>query len=86
MRFLVLSDIHGDTGYIEQLDEEFANADAVLFAGDFARFQEPETGLPILNTLVKKHDTIFSVIGNCDDPAFIEELESTLFLDACLYP
>ena len=32
--------------------------------------------LPILNTIVKKHDTIFSVIGNCDDPAFIEELES----------
>lgn len=76
MRFLVLSDIHGDTGYIEQLDDEFANADAVLFAGDFARFKEPETGLPILNTLVKKHETIFAVIGNCDAPEFLQELES----------
>ncbi len=75
MRFLVLSDIHGDTGYIEQLDQEFDQADGVLFAGDFARFQAPETGLPILNTLVKKHDSIFSVIGNCDDPSFLEELE-----------
>jgi Icc-related predicted phosphoesterase len=75
MRFLVLSDIHGDTGYIEQLDQEFDQADGVLFAGDFARFQAPETGLPILNTLVKKHDSIYAVIGNCDDPSFIEELE-----------
>ncbi len=75
MRFLVLSDIHGDTGYIEMLDDEFAAADAVLFVGDFARDQEPETGLNILNTLVKKHDDIFAVTGNCDDPSFVEELE-----------
>lgn len=75
MKFLVLSDIHGDTGYIEQLDEEFAAADAVLFAGDFARDKEPETGMQILNTLVKKHDDIFAVTGNCDDPSFVEELE-----------
>ncbi len=75
MRFLVLSDIHGDTGYIEMLDDEFAAADAVLFIGDFARFEAPETGLPILNTLVKKHDDIFAVIGNCDEPEFLEELE-----------
>lgn len=75
MRFLVLSDIHGDKGYIEKLDEEFAAADAVLFIGDFAEFKHPETGLPVLNTLVKKHDTIFAVIGNCDEPAFLEELE-----------
>lgn len=75
MRFLVLSDIHGDTGYLEMLDEEFSAADAVIFGGDFARFQAPETGLPILNTLVKKHDDIFAVIGNCDAPEFLEELE-----------
>lgn len=76
MRFLILSDIHGDKNYIEKIDEEFAKADAVLFAGDFAEMNKPETGLTILNTLVKKHDTIFSVIGNCDEPAFLDELEN----------
>jgi hypothetical protein len=75
MRFLVLADIHGDIESLEKLDEEFAQSDAVLFAGDFARFGNPETGLPVLNTLVKKHDTLFSVIGNCDAPSFLEELE-----------
>ena len=49
MRFLVLSDIHGDIAALEKLDEEFAAADAVLFAGDFARFNEPDTGLPTTN-------------------------------------
>ena len=62
MRFLVLSDIHGDKGYIEKLDEEFAAADAVIFIGDFAEFKHPETGLPVLNTLVKKHDTILKFV------------------------
>ncbi len=74
MRFLVLSDIHGDSEYIEMLDQEFAEADAVLFVGDFARFKEPETGLPVMNTLVRKHDSIFAVTGNCDEPSFVEEL------------
>ena len=75
MRFLVLSDIHGDTAVLDALDDEFAAADAVLFAGDFARFNEPETGLPVLHALVKKHETLFSVLGNCDKPEFIQELE-----------
>ncbi|WP_428768999.1 metallophosphoesterase [Treponema sp. HNW] len=76
MRFLVLSDIHGDEKHLEQLDEEFALADAVLFAGDFARFEETETALPVLNTLVKKHDSLFCVLGNCDEKEFLKELEN----------
>jgi uncharacterized protein len=75
MKFLLLSDMHGDTAYVEKLAEQFAEADAVLFAGDFAAFEHPETGLPALDTLVKKHEVIFSVIGNCDTPDFIEEIE-----------
>ena len=76
MRFLVLSDIHGDEKHLEQLDEEFAIADAVLFAGDFARFEASETALPVLNTLVKKHDSLFCVLGNCDEKDFLKELEN----------
>jgi len=75
MRFLVLSDIHGDVPKIECLDEEFARADAVLFAGDFSRFEETSTAQDVLNTLVKKHDTLFCVLGNCDEKSFLNELE-----------
>jgi len=46
-----------------------------LFGGDFAAFNHTETGLPALEALCKKHDVIFSVIGNCDEPEFLKELE-----------
>ncbi len=76
MHFLVLSDIHGNLEGLDKLDDCFNKADAVLFAGDFARFEHEETGLPVLEKLCSKHDTIFSVLGNCDNPEFIADIES----------
>ena len=77
MKFLVLSDIHGSVENIEKLDAEFKAADAVIFGGDFAKFGSPETGKPVLDKLLEKHETIFSVIGNCDEPDFLEKIESS---------
>ena len=75
MHFLVISDIHGNLEGLDKLDDCFKKADGVLFAGDFARFEHEETGLPVLEKLCSKHDTIFSVLGNCDNPEFISEIE-----------
>ena len=75
MKFLIISDLHGNISALEKLDGEFKAADAVLFGGDFAAFNHTETGLPALEALCKKHDVIFSVIGNCDEPEFLKELE-----------
>lgn len=75
MRFLVISDGHGALDVLDKLDSEFKSCDIVLFGGDFAKFKEPETGLPFLQKLVKKHDSIYSVLGNCDEPDFLEVLE-----------
>ncbi|MBE6354828.1 metallophosphoesterase [Treponema sp.] len=76
MKFLVISDLHGNLDVLDRMDEQFKNADAVLFAGDFTKFGAPETGKPALEKLCKKHDVIFSVIGNCDDPEFIGDIEA----------
>lgn len=76
MKFLVLSDMHGDFEKLDRLDEKFREADAVIFGGDFSKFKSPETGLPAMEALCKKHDTIFSVIGNCDDPVLLTESEA----------
>ncbi len=85
MRFLVLSDIHGDTSFFDKLDAEFTQADAVLVAGDFAKFGDTETGLPTLQALMKKHETIYAITGNCDEPTFIEKLdEYDVNIEACL--
>lgn len=76
MRLLLLSDLHGAIEQLERIDAEFKRSDAVLFAGDFAKFNETETGLPALKALCARHDTIFAVLGNCDKPDFIAELEA----------
>ena len=75
MKFLVISDLHGNLDVLDKLDEQFKNADAVLFAGDFTKFGDASTGLPALEKLKSKHDTIFSVIGNCDEPSMLEKIE-----------
>lgn len=75
MKFLVISDIHGNIENLEKLEEQFQAADAVLFAGDFCECFKTETSKPVLDALVKKHDEIYAVLGNCDEPEFIEELE-----------
>lgn len=77
MKFLVLADLHGKGENLEKLDSEFKSADAVLFAGDFAQFGKTETAKPMLELLCKKHDSIFAVIGNCDEPEFSSELETS---------
>ena len=76
MRFLVISDIHGNLENLEKLSDEFKSADAVLFAGDFAEFGKAETGKPVLELLCKKHDQVFAVLGNCDESDFLAELEA----------
>lgn len=75
MKFLLLSDIHGAEASLDRLDGEFKKCDAVLFAGDFAKFEHEETGLPVLEKLRAKHEVIYSVIGNCDEPSFLSDIE-----------
>lgn len=75
MKILVISDAHGSVENIEKLSEQFKAADLVLFGGDFAKFNHAETGKPTLEALRKSHESVFAVLGNCDEPEFIEELE-----------
>ena len=54
MKFLVISDLHGNIDVLEKLDFEFNNVDGVLFAGDFAECFNIPTGKPALEALCKK--------------------------------
>lgn len=75
MYLLILSDIHGDFSKAEKLNDEFKKADIVLFAGDFSKLFKTETGIPILKELMEKNENLFSVLGNCDAPEMLKELE-----------
>ncbi|MBR1537734.1 MAG: metallophosphoesterase family protein [Treponema sp.] len=76
MKFLILSDIHGDLENLDKLDTQFKEADLVLFGGDFAKFEHLDTAKPVLQKLLSKHENIFSVLGNCDSPDFLTEIEA----------
>lgn len=75
MRFLVLSDLHAATESLDKLDNQFAKADAVIFAGDFAECFKPETGRAALDALCRKHECILAVLGNCDNEDFLADLD-----------
>jgi Icc-related predicted phosphoesterase len=76
MKLLVISDLHAHNEVLDKMDEVFKQADAVVFGGDFAECFKPETGKEALERLCKKHDSIFAVLGNCDNIDFLEELEN----------
>lgn len=76
MKLLLISDIHGNVKNLEKLDSEFKSCDAVLFAGDFAECFKTETSKPVLEELCKRHENVFAVLGNCDDPDFAEEMDN----------
>ena len=76
MKILVISDLHAHNDVLDKMDSVFAQADAVIFAGDFAECFKPETGKEALERLCAKHENIFAVLGNCDNEDFMEELEN----------
>ena len=81
MKLLVISDLHAHNEILDKMDDLFKEADAVVFGGDFAECFKPETGREALDKLCKKHDTIFAVLGNCDNEDFLEDLEDQ---DVCV--
>ena len=77
MKFLVISDIHGNLENLEKLNPMAKEADGIIFAGDFTEFNNEATGIPALKALSKMHETIFAVRGNCDYPSLEEEFEAS---------
>lgn len=75
MKILVISDLHAHNDVLDKMDSVFKQADAVVFAGDFAECFKPETGKEALERLCAKHENIFAVLGNCDNEDFMEDLE-----------
>lgn len=76
MKILLISDGHGAVDKLSMLTATASTVDCIFFAGDFAAFNKPETGLPFLKELKRLHNNIYSVLGNCDHPSFVNELES----------
>lgn len=66
MKFLVLSDIHGNIENLKKLEGAAKEADGIIFAGDFTDIGKEDEGLQALKNLCKMNENIFAVRGNCD--------------------
>ena len=75
MKLLLISDLHGNLDNLQKLEGQIKSADAVLFAGDFSKFQKPETGLPCAEKMRELCPNLFAVLGNCDEPELLESIE-----------
>ena len=75
MKLLLISDAHGKTENIERLSGISKECDAVLFAGDYTEFNKYETAAPCVKKMRALHESVFSVIGNCDMPELSESLD-----------
>ena len=76
MKLLLISDLHGNVDNLQKLEGEIKSADAVLFAGDFSKFKKPETAAPCAEKMRELCPNLFCVLGNCDEPDFLQKIES----------
>ena len=77
MKILIISDGHGDIDTLKRLHARIPKPDMVLFGGDFAAFKQPKTGVSFLQALTALYRPVYAVIGNCDEPSFLKEIESS---------
>lgn len=75
MKLLLISDLHGNVDNLQKLEGQIKSADAVLFSGDFSKFKMTETGLPCAKKMRELCPNLFCVIGNCDEPELLYDLE-----------
>lgn len=72
MRFLALSDLHGDYSHIEAICDMAGEFDAVLIAGDLTDFGPDEKALELLGMFTKP---VLAVPGNCDNVSLLKILD-----------
>jgi len=74
MKFLALSDLHGDYSKVEALQQCAGEVDAVLITGDITNFGPAGKALEFINMF---DVPVLAVPGNCDPVDILEVLEGS---------
>ena len=72
MKFLALSDLHGDYSHIGALLSRAGDLDAVLIVGDITDFGPDEHALELLEMF---SEPVLAIPGNCDNLSLLKVLE-----------
>ncbi len=79
MRFLLISDIHGDALSLEKLLERERAVDCIIVSGDLTDFEEAGAMQRMISLLRAPGLPVLAVPGNCDRRAARAALESSGF-------
>jgi len=79
MRFLLISDIHGDALSLEKLLGRERAVSAIIAAGDLTDFEEGDAMLRMVNLLREAALPVLAVPGNCDRRTARAVLDSSGF-------
>ncbi len=74
MKFLALSDLHGDYSKVEALLQRAGEIDAVLITGDITNFGPAEKALEFIDMF---DVPVLAIPGNCDPVDILEVLDSS---------
>ena len=66
MTILHISDLHGNTGFIDKHAEEFRHADVVVLSGDITNFAGKSKTQGIVQSIIPHNKNIIGIAGNCD--------------------
>jgi len=87
IRYLVISDIHGNVGSLKAvIESELNSMNALLVAGDLSSYSgEYVDVLKVLNTVALKNKKVIVVIGNMDSPNLINIINNSYPSITCLH-
>lgn len=68
MIIIGLSDIHGDTAFIDRMGDVLKRADFVVLAGDITHFSHASQAARVVEAVRKYNANVLAVPGNCDYP------------------
>lgn len=76
MKFLILSDIHGNLDAVGVVTQRFTDCDAILVGGDVTDFGGYDQADAVIAMLRQCCNRVFAVPGNCDPPDAERALDS----------
>jgi len=77
MRILQISDLHGNTDFISNIDTEITDADVVVLSGDLTNFAGRHKAKEIVDEIQRYNGSILAIPGNCDHRGVGEYLIET---------
>jgi Icc-related predicted phosphoesterase len=75
MKLFIISDMHGNPGFLDSAGDLIKNADAVIICGDISKDSRRKSAEFILDEIGKNNKNILAVHGNWDGPEVLELLQ-----------